>query len=378
MAETQDGSTPTRRVHRTMRHWVVLAAVAAIIIAVSGDASETTSLAPRSVQVLADHLTADVPGGGGYWLAAADGGVFAFGDARYYGSMAGTHLKAPIVGITATPDGGGYWLVAADGGVFAFGDANYWGSMGGTHLDKPVVGMAASPTVGQGSTGDQGATGPQGPAGPAGPAGAQQGTVVLTSSGTFVDPSGVTYVVVEAWGAGGGGGGGAGGNSCGPQPAGYGGGGGGQGAYVRALVPVTPGNNYAVSVGDGGAGGVGAAPACPGLDGTAGSSGPDSTFGSYVNAAGGAGGDGEGNCSSCQGSGGGGNSLVYSPATGLSLQSGLSGTAGQVLDPGAGGGPLGIAGGGGSGGTGGSEGNVGGQNGDAGSAGLVIVTLDGS
>jgi hypothetical protein len=30
-------------------------------------------------------------------------------------------LNAPIVGITSTPDGGGYWLVAADGGVFTFG-----------------------------------------------------------------------------------------------------------------------------------------------------------------------------------------------------------------------------------------------------------------
>ena len=35
--------------------------------------------------------------------------------------------NAPIVGIAATPSGAGYWLVAADGGVFAFGDANYLG-----------------------------------------------------------------------------------------------------------------------------------------------------------------------------------------------------------------------------------------------------------
>ncbi len=33
-------------------------------------------------------------------------------------------------GIAATPDGGGYWLVAADGGVFTFGDATFAGSLG--------------------------------------------------------------------------------------------------------------------------------------------------------------------------------------------------------------------------------------------------------
>ncbi len=44
------------------------------------------------------------------------------------------------------PDGRGYWLVAADGGVFAFGDAGYFGSMGGKPLNAPVVGITATPT----------------------------------------------------------------------------------------------------------------------------------------------------------------------------------------------------------------------------------------
>ena len=35
--------------------------------------------------------------------------------------------------------GGGYWLVASDGGVFAFGDARFIGSMGGERLNQPVV-----------------------------------------------------------------------------------------------------------------------------------------------------------------------------------------------------------------------------------------------
>jgi hypothetical protein len=37
---------------------------------------------------------------GGYWLVGSDGGVFAFGDAQFYGSISDVHLAAPVVGIT--------------------------------------------------------------------------------------------------------------------------------------------------------------------------------------------------------------------------------------------------------------------------------------
>ncbi len=80
----------------------------------------------------------------GYWLVASDGGIFAFGDAAFHGSMGATHLNEPVVGMAATPDGKGYWMVASDGGIFAFGDAGFYGSMGGHHLNQPVVGMAAT------------------------------------------------------------------------------------------------------------------------------------------------------------------------------------------------------------------------------------------
>jgi N-acetylmuramoyl-L-alanine amidase len=95
------------------------------------------------------HLNAPIvgmaaaPGGRGYWLVARDGGIFTYGSAAFWGSTGSLTLNAPIVGMAATPDGGGYWLVAADGGVFSYGDAAFWGSAGGTRLNAPIVGMAA-------------------------------------------------------------------------------------------------------------------------------------------------------------------------------------------------------------------------------------------
>ena len=89
------------------------------------------------------------PDGGGYWMAGSDGGVFAFNDAGFFGSTGNISLNKPIVGMASTPDGAGYWLVASDGGVFAFGDAGFFGSTGNISLNKPIVGMAATPS-GQG------------------------------------------------------------------------------------------------------------------------------------------------------------------------------------------------------------------------------------
>ena len=86
---------------------------------------------------------ATTPGGGGYWLVARDGGIFNYGNAGFDGSMGGHPLNAPIVGMAATPDGGGYWEVASDGGIFSFGDAHFYGSRGGQPVDGSIVGMAA-------------------------------------------------------------------------------------------------------------------------------------------------------------------------------------------------------------------------------------------
>ena len=87
---------------------------------------------------------AGTPTGRGYWLVASDGGIFTFGDASFHGSTGSLRLNAPVVAMAPTADGRGYWLVASDGGIFTFGDASFHGSTGGSRPVAPVVGMAAT------------------------------------------------------------------------------------------------------------------------------------------------------------------------------------------------------------------------------------------
>ena len=54
-----------------------------------------------------------------------------------------TSDPAAITGVAATPDGGGYWLVGWDGGVYAYGDANFMGSLAGMPMAAPVTSVAA-------------------------------------------------------------------------------------------------------------------------------------------------------------------------------------------------------------------------------------------
>jgi peptidoglycan hydrolase-like amidase len=85
-------------------------------------------------------------GVGGFWLSAADGGIFSFGNAQFHGSMGGQPLDAPVVGMAATPTGGGYWEVAADGGIFSFGSSVFEGSAAGTAAGGGTVGMLGART----------------------------------------------------------------------------------------------------------------------------------------------------------------------------------------------------------------------------------------
>ena len=106
---------------------------------------ESTPRAPLATNQPIVGMAA-TPSGRGYWLVASDGGMFSFGDARFFGSTGALRLNRPIVGMAATPSGRGYWLVASDGGMFSFGDARFFGSTGALRLNRPIVGMAATPS----------------------------------------------------------------------------------------------------------------------------------------------------------------------------------------------------------------------------------------
>ncbi|MGH9002659.1 MAG: FG-GAP-like repeat-containing protein, partial [Acidimicrobiia bacterium] len=126
-----------------------------------------------------------VEGQSGYWMVAADGAVYSFGDAAYHGgglSRPGTravdleptpsgngywivdatgvvtpHGDAPWLGnagvageevtsISATPTGAGYWLFTTTGRVLAFGDAAHFGDLAGVRLNGPVLDSIVTPS----------------------------------------------------------------------------------------------------------------------------------------------------------------------------------------------------------------------------------------
>ena len=95
---------------------------------------------------------AATPTGNGYWLVASDGGIFAFGDARFYGSTGAITSTSPSSAwppsraATAT----GWWRPTA--AIFAFGDAGFPGSTGGIGLASPIAGITSAHAVATGSS----------------------------------------------------------------------------------------------------------------------------------------------------------------------------------------------------------------------------------
>ncbi|MCZ7526466.1 MAG: hypothetical protein M5U14_08890 [Acidimicrobiia bacterium] len=117
-------------------------------------------------------------------MVANDGGIFAFGDARFRGSMGGIPLNAPVQALVPTPHrqrllarrlrrrrlrlrrrhlprlhgrhplnrpvvgmvhfDAGYLMVASDGGIFNFSDHPFHGSLGNTPPLWPIT--SAAPT----------------------------------------------------------------------------------------------------------------------------------------------------------------------------------------------------------------------------------------
>jgi hypothetical protein len=65
--------------------------------------------------------------GNGYWVVTSTGAVYTFGDAPNYGQPG--RQSSNMTSATATPNGGGYWILDGAGQVFAFGNAASLGGM---------------------------------------------------------------------------------------------------------------------------------------------------------------------------------------------------------------------------------------------------------
>lgn len=176
------------------------------------------------------------------------------------------------------------------------------------------------------------------------------------NSGATTDytvPAGINSATVQAWG----GGGGSGGNTAASNSSVNGGGG---GAYASSVVSVTPGNNYTVTIGNGGTG--------TDAQNATGGAGGNSSFSSLVVAAGGSGGGGNTT------GGAGGTTAASTGTVKFAGGSGGSRQTGANQGGGGGGGSAGTTGVGGQGGnasgaTGGTAGTAGPDGGAAGGAG---------
>ena len=147
MDEGTVGGRRMARKSRGRRRQRAIVAVAGSLggVGVLALAAALAGAAPSGASTIHQRSSAAAASAAGYTVAGSDGGVFTFGNAKFFGSMGGQPLNAPVVGIASTPDGGGYWEVASDGGLFAFGDAKFFGSMGGQPLNQPIVGIATPP-----------------------------------------------------------------------------------------------------------------------------------------------------------------------------------------------------------------------------------------
>ena len=119
-----------------MRRWPIVVTLAVLAVLLPGVADARYPTVAR----------VPTPSGQGHWEADRDGGVFTFGDARFFGSLGAIPLQQPITSMAAHPSGRGYWLVAGDGGVFAFGAARFFGSLGAAPPSSPITSVEASST----------------------------------------------------------------------------------------------------------------------------------------------------------------------------------------------------------------------------------------
>lgn len=102
-----------------------------------------TDTAPALGDVTGDKVTptgiVGTPSGNGYYIVKADGGVFSFGDAVFYGSTGGKrpgghNATGLALSLNAGGDVNGYWMVFEDGRV----SFRPWARTTGSSLTEPL------------------------------------------------------------------------------------------------------------------------------------------------------------------------------------------------------------------------------------------------
>ncbi len=113
-----------------------------------GNAPYFGSLPDKGIRTKAADI-AGRPGGGGYWVLGVDGAVYPFGAAADLGGLPAIGVQTTARKIRPTPTGSGYWVLGSDGGIFSFGDAAFFGSVPGVGATTAAVDMSSTPS-GQG------------------------------------------------------------------------------------------------------------------------------------------------------------------------------------------------------------------------------------
>jgi hypothetical protein len=76
-------------------------------------------------------------------MVAGDGGIFSFGDAKFYGSAVDGGPEKRIVDMAPSATGNGYYLTASNGAVYAYGDAKPYGGLENQKLAHGIIAMVA-------------------------------------------------------------------------------------------------------------------------------------------------------------------------------------------------------------------------------------------
>jgi len=104
--------------------WVVSSSASSSSASSSSASSSPAGPSPASPSPASPIVDmAPTPDGLGYWLLAADGTVYSFGDATYAGSAPVPAGGDPAEKIVPGPSSGGYWVVDQDGTATPLGDA---------------------------------------------------------------------------------------------------------------------------------------------------------------------------------------------------------------------------------------------------------------